>query len=138
MESSASNLPDVPLLTVAVAAAAMMLVGWLWYSPFLFGKAWVRHSGIRPGDIRPKDAQRGHVFAVIVAFVGAYLLGMLSAHATNLPTLLLSIVFVWLFIALDQFNSLVWRRDPFSLFLLQAFRSLATLTVGALVFYFWR
>lgn len=136
--AASTGLLEVGLLQVAASALVMLLVGWLWYSPFLFGKAWIRHSGIRPGDIRPRDAQRGRIFSVLVAFANSYLIGLLSLTAQSLTLWALCIVTVWLFIALDQFNNLVWRRDPLSLFLLQAFRSLFVLFAGAMVFYFWR
>ncbi|HXK35039.1 MAG TPA: DUF1761 family protein [Candidatus Paceibacterota bacterium] len=37
-------------LAVILAALATMIVGALWYSPFLFGKLWLRYSGVMPGQ----------------------------------------------------------------------------------------
>ena len=136
-ETATYTWPVVDILPVLVSAFAMLVVSSFWYSQALFGKAWRRHTGIRPGDIKPGDARRGHIYSGIVAIITAYLLGLSAAHSGDTPMLFYGVVFVWLFVVLEQFNSIVWRRDPFALFLLQAFRSLATLVAGALVFYFW-
>ncbi len=132
-----ATFPEVHLLSVAIAAIAMMVVNLLWYSPFLFGKAWTRHTSIRPGDIRPKDARLGTIYTIIASLISAYLLGLLTAHTGHTRTMLCAVALVWLFIALEKLSNVIWRRDPMALFLLQAFRSLATLTAGSLVFYFW-
>jgi hypothetical protein len=137
MGSLLTELGGVSPLEILVAAIVMMLVGILWYSRFLFGKAWIRHSGIRLGDIRPEDARRGHIFGIITAFISATLLGLLVGHTGKVHALFHAVFFIWIFVMLEQFNSFVWRRDPFALFLLQAFRSLFSLLAGAAVFYFW-
>ena len=38
----------VNFLAVIVAAIAVFVLGWLWYSPFLFYKPWMRARGIDP------------------------------------------------------------------------------------------
>jgi len=38
----------VNFLAVLVAAIAVFVLGWLWYSPFLFYKPWMRARGIDP------------------------------------------------------------------------------------------
>lgn len=123
---------------VAVATLAMMLVGMLWVSPFLFGRAWVRLSGIRIGDLRPADARRNFIVALITSFIASALIGLVAAHAgQNKPMLFTGVGFLWLFVMLEQLNQITWQRHPFALFLLQTFRSLASLMAAAAVFYFW-
>ena len=39
----------VNYLPVFVAAFAVFVLGWLWYSPFLFYKPWMRLRGMDPG-----------------------------------------------------------------------------------------
>ena len=39
----------VNYLPVLVAAFAVFVLGWLWYSPFLFYKPWMRLRGMDPG-----------------------------------------------------------------------------------------
>ena len=137
MEPSPASFPEVAILPVIVAAVVMMVVNLLWYSPFLFGKAWTRHTSIRPGDMRPKDIRNAHIYNLIVSIIGAYLIGVVAAHAGHTRTMFCAVALIWLFVSLEKLSNMVWRRDPIALFLLQSFRSLATLSAGALVFYFW-
>lgn len=124
-----TNLSPVAWL---VAALVMIVVGSLWYSPFMFGKSWARHTGIRPHDLHPGDVRRSYLFAIFSALFLSYLLGIVASHATTLPALILSVVFIWVFVMIEQFNSFIWERAAFALFLINAFRSLAALTAGAL------
>jgi hypothetical protein len=137
MEPVPTTLPEVQFLPVIISAVVMMLVGSLWYSSFLFGKAWVRHTGIRATDIRPSETRRGYIVSVFTCLLSAYLLGIIAAHVGQSRTLFCGVALIWLFVMVEQLNGFLWRRDPLALFLLQAFRSLFALLAGALVFYFW-
>jgi hypothetical protein len=123
-------------LATAAAALAVLVAGMLWTSPFLFGKSWVRLSGIRPGDVRPEHQRLNSIVAVFVAIATAVLLGLLASHVRDTP-LFYAAGFIWLFVMLTQLNAFVRRREPFALFLLATTRSLAMLMVGAAVFFFW-
>lgn len=126
-------------LAVGVATLVMLIVSAFWLSPLLFGKAFIRLSGIRPGDIRPADARRNFIVSLITSLFASALLALVAAHAgTNKIMLFSGVGFIWLFMMLEQLNNAVWQRLPFALFLLQTFRSLASLMAAAAVFYFWR
>lgn len=125
-------------LAVGVATLAMLVVSSVWLSPMLFGKAWGRLSGIRPGDIRPADARRNFFVSLITSVAASALLGLVAMHAGDNRVMLFSGVgFIWLFMMLEQLTHTIWERRPFALFLLQTFRSLATLMAAAAVFFFW-
>ena len=133
-----SHLYELNPLETGLAALVMVVLGALWYSPLMFGKSWTRLSGVRPGDIRPRDARRNTITGVITSLIAAILLGAIALHAGERAVMLYAGVgFIWLFVMLEQMNHMSWERQPFSLFLLHAFRSLAVLMAGASVFYFW-
>lgn len=67
---------DVNWWAAVAAAVAAFVLGGAWYSPALFGRAWMRASGITPE--RAAHVNMGHVFGV--AFVWA-LLGALCFAA---------------------------------------------------------
>lgn len=138
MEHYWDTLFNVSPVATVLSAVAMMVVGSLWYSHFLFGKAWTQLSGIRASDIRPEEARRGYLFATFFSLLTAYLLGVVAAHAgDNAHALYGGVGLIWLFIMAEQANGFVWEKQPFALFLLQAFRSLFSLLAGASVFLFW-
>ena len=67
---------DLNLLAIAAAALSAFFLGGLWYSPILFGKAWLAHANA--------GEQKGHpvivyatsfIFALVSAGLFAYLLG---------------------------------------------------------------
>jgi hypothetical protein len=72
---------------VLIAAVSSFMLGGLWYSPALFGNAWIRENG--------GEKQAGHpakvfgvsfVFSLIAAFAFAYLLGAAPPLETALRT----------------------------------------------------
>ena len=131
-------LSDVSPFAVLLSAVVMLIVGSVWYSHFLFGKAWQRLSGIRSSDISLGDARRGYIFATAFLVLIAYLLGVVAGHAGgNAHALYGAVGMIWLFIMAEQANGFVWEKQPFALFLLQAFRSLFSLLAGATVFLLW-
>jgi hypothetical protein len=46
-------------LAILAAAASMFLVGGLWYSPVLFGKAWQREVGLSDEELKKRQSGAG-------------------------------------------------------------------------------
>jgi hypothetical protein len=65
-------MPEVNWLAIAVAALASFLLGGLWYSPVLFGKAWQRETGLT--DERLKQGNMARIFGLsfILALLAAW------------------------------------------------------------------
>lgn len=53
-------------LAIAVAAVAYFMLGGLWYSKALFGKAWIQSTGI---DMHRPDAKKGVGGVMAVTFI---------------------------------------------------------------------
>jgi hypothetical protein len=68
-------MPDINFLAVLVAAASSFLVGGLWYSPKLFGGAWNRAMGAKPGEGHPARVfGLSFLFALVAALAYALLM----------------------------------------------------------------
>jgi hypothetical protein len=73
------GIGQLNLLAIVAAAASGFLVGGLWYSPVLFGKAWMRETGLTQEEL----AKGNHalifgltfVLALVASFVFAMFLG---------------------------------------------------------------
>jgi hypothetical protein len=70
-------MPKLNYLAVVVVAITALVVGAVWYSPFLFGKAYMEVRGLNPGamaDMRPAAGELLGEFAknLVVAFVLAH------------------------------------------------------------------
>jgi hypothetical protein len=64
-------MPEINWVAVVVAAVACFLLGGLWYSPVLFGKAWQRETGLT--DERLKQGNLALIFG------GSFVLALLAA-----------------------------------------------------------
>lgn len=131
MDAYSHALTNISLLGWLLSTLAIILVGSLWYSSLMFGKAWMRHTSIRPHDIHPSEVRRSYIMAFVSALFTAYLLGIVTAHATSIFALVASIGFIWLFVMFEQLNSFIWERAAFALFVMHAARSLVALLAGA-------
>lgn len=54
------NPENINYLAVFVAALSTFLIGGLWYSPILFGKAWMKANNLTEGD--QSDTNNAKVF----------------------------------------------------------------------------
>ena len=67
---------DVNIWAVAVSALSAFLIGGLWYSPALFGKAWMKESGLNDEDIENSNMAKIFGLAFIFILVMGYSLAM--------------------------------------------------------------
>ena len=68
-------------LAILVAAISTMVVGFLWYSPLLFAKAWMREMGYDPNDkARTDEMKKG----AASAYAGSLVASLLSAFTLAL------------------------------------------------------
>jgi hypothetical protein len=72
-------MPEFNILAVIAAALATFVLGGLWYSPALFGKAWQREAGVTDEQMRTSNKALifglAFVLSLIAAFVFAMFLG---------------------------------------------------------------
>jgi hypothetical protein len=65
-------MPEVNFLAVAIAAIACFLLGGLWYSPVLFGKAWQREAGLSDAQIKQGSAAVRLGTTLVLALLAAW------------------------------------------------------------------
>ncbi len=70
------NLPSINLLAVLAAAAVIMLVGWIWYLPKVFGDAW---SSLTGENLKPASRCKFTVFKDLFLHVLGFCRGFLRA-----------------------------------------------------------
>jgi len=90
------DFSQVSWLAVGVGTIAAFLVGWLWYSPKLFGTKWAEGSGVEMGS-----ASSMPVFPMVSQLVALFLLSMvvgITATAEALITAILAILAVATFV----------------------------------------
>jgi Protein of unknown function (DUF1761) len=110
-------MPQPNLLAVLLAGVAVLVLGWLWYSSFLFGRPWKRLAGIAEA----KGAVLAYCLNFLSLLLMSYVLGSIL-KAVGAGTVLAGLrVGFWLwagFAATITLASLLWERRPLALYLL--------------------
>lgn len=80
------NFSAINYFAVLAAAVATFLLGGLWYSPLLFGKAWLRANNFSDADVQTFSKARmfgwSIVFSLVMALNLALFLGGPETNAT--------------------------------------------------------
>jgi hypothetical protein len=65
-------MPEINWIAVVVAALASFLLGGLWYSPVLFGKAWQRETGLTDEKLKQGNMAKIFGLSFILALLAAW------------------------------------------------------------------
>jgi hypothetical protein len=136
----------INLLAVLVAAISTMVVGFLWYSPLLFAKAWMREMGYDPNDKAKTEEMKksagpayagSFVASLISAFVLALFLHWLGTESLHFG--LLVGFHVWLgFVATVQFTGALFMKQRMKLFAINTSYQLACYLAMGAILTVWR
>ncbi|MFA6601502.1 MAG: DUF1761 domain-containing protein [Candidatus Paceibacterota bacterium] len=116
----------------------------LWYSPYLFGKEWMelRKIGDQDLDWLTKNGLSWRYLAILLSnlvmfSVLAFILTEAGTVSAQEGAFFGSLV--WLgFIIPSALSGLVWRREPFKLFLIETIGYLVNLAIGGGILGWWR
>ncbi len=132
----------VNLLPVLIAAVATMILGFLWYSPVLFAKAWMREMGYDPNDkAKIQEMQKGagpsYAGSFVASLVSAFMLAKILTF-TPIDTALYGMKLglgVWLgFVATVQLTGALFEKKSAKLFAINTGYQLACyLVMGAIL-----
>ena len=77
-------MPAMNLWAVLAAGAASLVLGGLWYSPVLFGNAWMRASGVTEAQARSANMAKVMGSAFLLSLVGAAVFALFLGPAPAL------------------------------------------------------
>jgi len=129
-------------LAVLVAAIATMLVGFLWYSPVLFAKPWMKEMGYDPNDKArtaemKKTAGPAYAGSLLASLLSAFVLALFLhwMRAEGARTGATTGFHVWLgFVATVQFTGALFTRQSMKLFAINTgYQLLCYLVMGAIL-----
>jgi uncharacterized protein DUF1761 len=134
--ASPTTRPGVNYKAVILAAVAAIVVGGLWYSPFLFGGAWAQlkaNASVAGAKLPPAEVVGEFVRSGIVAYVLARFVVALRVVGTKGAALLGGAM--WLgFHATLILYSVIHQHMPLTLYAIHAGHGLANdLAIGAIV-----
>lgn len=135
---------EVNYWAVLVAGLAVMFIGSIWYTPAMFGNAWMKLSGISMGDLE-KMKKQSMAASYIMAFVGTLIMAYVLAHfndlsGANTVSEGLQVAFwVWLgFVATNHIGMVLWEQKPWQLFFIHTGHSLVSLLVAGMILAVWQ
>ena len=115
---------QIDWLVVVIAAVLNMIIGFLWYSKWLFGKAWIRLAKLSEKEIKDMEGNKASIlYGFVVSLVIAYFLAFFEGYlgVTTVSDGMFVGFCLWLgFVATTQITSVIWGKRPFQLFLLDA------------------
>lgn len=136
------NCMGVNLWAVLVAAVACMILGFLWYSPLLFAKPWMRLMGYDQTDkAKQEEMRKGagklYAFSFLCSLVAALVLGRII-HISTIHSALHGVKMgagVWLgFVTTVQLTDALFSKKPLKLYLINTGYQLACfLAMGAIL-----
>ena len=65
-------MPEINWIAVVVAAVASFLLGGLWYSPAMFGKAWQREAGLTDAQVASGNKARIFGLTFVLSLLAAW------------------------------------------------------------------
>lgn len=139
---TADSFAGINFLAVFVAAAATMVLGFLWYSPILFARPWTRLMGIAPDDkAKLAEMQKGAGKLYGMSFVASLVSAIVLAKIISVTTVItipygMKVGFaVWLgFVATVQLTGSLFSKQPFKLFLINTgYQLVCYLAMGAIL-----
>jgi Protein of unknown function (DUF1761) len=136
------HLHHINLLAVLVAAISTMIVGFLWYSPILFAKPWMREMGYDPDDkakIQQMQKSAGPAYAgsFVASLISAFVLALVFhwMRVGDLHAGLGTAFHVWLgLVATVHFTDMLFQKKSLKLFAINTgYQLLCYLAMGAIL-----
>lgn len=136
------QIVDVNLIGVVLAAVAAMIVGFVWYSPILFGKQWMKMVGMKESDVKAKSPQamKGYAVSLLTAFLMAYVLAHFLAYAgaITISDGLTGAFWAWLgFVLTTQAPMAAFEKKPAKLFFINVGHYLAAMLAMGVILVYW-
>lgn len=133
-------------LAILVAAVASMILGFLWYSPLLFAKAWAREMGYDLNDKAKMDEMRksaGPAYAgsLAASLLSSFTLALIlhGMRAESLHFGMMVSFHIWLgFVATVQFTGALFAKQSMKLFAINTGYQLVCYLVMGAILVLWK
>lgn len=130
------------LLSVLIASVASMVLGFLWYSPVLFGNAWMKLKGFTQASLKDAQKKMGPMYALsfIGALVMAWVLSMVISLVGVADAMEAARIAFWMwlgFVAPVQMTGVIFGDKKWKLFAIDTGYQLASLLAMAVIISLW-
>ena len=134
---------NVNWVAVVVTTVVTFLIGWFWYSPSGFGKAWIKAMGWSPKDLKKKQENmdksvmlKGFISTFVSMTILALVVGWSGASDAQSGALVG--FWVWLGFSLTQsYGSILWEGKSSKLLSINGGYNLVTYAIAAAIIAVW-
>lgn len=133
--------PKLNFLAILVSAVIWWLIGALWYSPVLFGNAWMEITGITGEMAAGMSPLLIYAMPLIAYLIACYVLAhsVVYAKATNAGTGALVGFWNWLgFVGAIMFVNVGFQNKPITLWFIDAGYDLVGLLIAGIILAVWK
>ncbi|MBS3136390.1 DUF1761 domain-containing protein [Candidatus Woesearchaeota archaeon] len=110
------------LISAIIAGVVFYIIGAFWYSPLLFGKQWMKLSGIKPVQMSKEGVWKSYLGGFLASLITAIVLWLVIT-GIGISSILESMkmaVFLWIgFIAATSLNNVIWGGKKVQLYILE-------------------
>lgn len=132
---------EVNLIPILIGTAFNMILGFLWYSNYLFGNPWMRLMGLTNEAIMERSANNGmwknYLLTVVTAFLQTYILALVihSIGVFSFSNGVIAGLVIWLgFTVPLGVSNVIWENKSWKLFLINSGYYATTLAfVGGII-----
>jgi hypothetical protein len=130
---------DLNYWAILVAALSTFLIGGLWYSPAVFGKAWMKENGFTEDDLKKGNMAKIFGLAFFLGLIASVNLAMFMGPESD-PTMgaLWGFLAGFGWVATFVGTHYLFERKSFKLFLINAGYSVVALTVMGVIIAAWK
>lgn len=133
------HMDELNIWAVLVAAVSTFLIGGIWYSPAVFGKAWMRENGFTEESLKNSNMVKIFGLAFFLGLIAAINLAMFLGKDTDVASgafygFLAGFGWVATFVGTHY----LFERKSFTLFLINAGYSVVALTLMGVILGAWR
>lgn len=130
---------DINIFSILVAALAYMVIGAIWYSPFLFGTLWMEEMNFSPDKM--DDQKKAMSFSAIVAVVLAIGLAFIANTFTftTVDQALEAGVLLWATLtAAPMATDVIFQKQPFKVYVVNAAYHLVAILCMLIIIVSWQ
>jgi len=125
---------SVNLLAVLVAGIASFILGGIWYAKPVFGKQWMKFSGVKMGGKNPTKAMAiGFLATLVMSYILAHFIKY--TQSTTVLDGMIGGFWIWLgFVATTTLYSVIYEGKSLKLYVLNnGYNLLSLLLMGAIL-----
>src|SRR5690606_12396980 len=131
--------PALNYWAILVSALSTFLIGGIWYSPAVFGKAWMRENGCTEVELKKGNMVKIFGLSFVLGLVAAINLAMFLGNEMNAAMgALYGFLTGFGWVAMFVGTHYLFERKSFKLFLINAGYSVVALTIMGLIIGAWK